>query len=133
MINQIKEVLEEIESRTDLHFFYNGKLVDVNQLISVDVKEKDVFTTLDHIFKNSNIKYKVVGKDIILSVKGTGQESGQDKKTIIGTVVDEKGLPIIGANVVEKRDYEWDYHRYRWKVFYKFGRKCSVGRFFYWF
>lgn len=103
MLDQsIKEVLEEIESRTDLHFFYNGKLVDVNQLISVDVKEKDVFTTLDHIFKNSNIKYKVVGKDIILSVKGTGQESGQDKKTIIGTVVDEKGLPIIGANVVEK-------------------------------
>lgn len=103
MLDQsIKEVLEEIESRTDLHFFYNSKLVDVNQLISVDVKEKDVFTTLDHIFKNSNIKYKVVGKDIILSVKGTGQESGQDKKTIIGTVVDEKGLPIIGANVVEK-------------------------------
>ena len=57
MLDQsIKEVLEEIESRTDLHFFYNGKLVDVNQLISVDVKEKDVFTTLDHIFKNSNIK-----------------------------------------------------------------------------
>lgn len=103
MLDQsIKEVLEEIESRTDLHFFYNSKLVDVNQLISVDVKEKDVFTTLDHIFKNSNIKYKVVGKDIILSVKGAGQESGQDKKTIIGTVVDEKGLPIIGANVVEK-------------------------------
>lgn len=41
MLDQsIKEVLEEIESRTDLHFFYNSKLVDVNQLISVDVKEK---------------------------------------------------------------------------------------------
>lgn len=103
MVDQsIKEVLEEIESRTDLHFFYNSKLVDVNQLISVDIKEKDVYAVLDHIFKGSSIGYKVIGKDVILSVKDARQESAQDKKTITGTVVDENGEPVIGANVVEK-------------------------------
>ena len=60
----IKEVLELIESQTDFHFFYNSKLVDINQVISVDIKDKDVFTTLDHIFENSNIRYKIVGKDV---------------------------------------------------------------------
>lgn len=96
----IKEVLELIESQTDFHFFYNSKLVDINQVISVDIKDKDVFTTLDHIFENSNIRYKVVGKDVILSVKGS--KSDQDEKTVTGTVVDETGEPIIGANIVEK-------------------------------
>ena len=96
----IKEVLELIESQTDFHFFYNSKLVDINQVISVDIKDKDVFTTLDHIFKNSNIRYKIVGKDVILSVKGS--KSDQDEKTVTGTVVDEAGEPIIGANIVEK-------------------------------
>ena len=96
----IKEVLELIESQTDFHFFYNSKLVDINQVISVDIKDKDVFTTLDHIFENSNIRYKIVGKDVILSVKGS--KSDQDEKTVTGTVVDETGEPIIGANIVEK-------------------------------
>ena len=76
----IKEVLELIESQTDFHFFYNSKLVDINQVISVDIKDKDVFTTLDHIFENSNIRYKIVGKDVILSVKGS--KSDQDEKTV---------------------------------------------------
>lgn len=98
----IKEVLAEIESRTDLHFFYNSKLVDVNQLISVDIKDQDVYAALEHVFKGSSIGYKVVGKDVILSVKKAEQVSAQDKKTITGTVVDEKGEPVIGANVVEK-------------------------------
>ena len=59
-----------------------------------------MFTTLDHIFENSNIRYKIVGKDVILSVKGS--KSDQDEKTVTGTVVDETGEPIIGANIVEK-------------------------------
>lgn len=74
----IKEVLELIEGQTDLNFFYNSKLVDISQVISVDIKNKDVFSTLDQIFKNSNIRYKVVGKDVILSVGEVRQE--QDKK-----------------------------------------------------
>ncbi|WP_455622037.1 SusC/RagA family TonB-linked outer membrane protein [Parabacteroides sp.] len=59
-------------------------------------------STLDQIFKDSNIGYKVVGKDVILSVKESVQEPAQGKKAITGTVVDERGEPVIGANVVEK-------------------------------
>lgn len=36
---------------------------------------------------------------MILSVKGS--KSDQDEKTVTGTVVDVKGEPIIGANIVE--------------------------------
>ena len=47
-----------------------------------------------------SVNGKIVGKDVILSVKGS--KSDQDEKTVTGTVVDEMGEPIIGANIVEK-------------------------------
>ena len=47
-----------------------------------------------------SVNGKIVGKDVILSVKGS--KSDQDEKTVTGTVVDETGEPIIGANIVEK-------------------------------
>lgn len=96
----IKEVLELIESQTDFHFFYNSKLVDVSRVISVDIEDEDLISVLENVFKDSSIGYKVVGKDVILSLKNLSQ--GQDGKTVTGTVVDENGLPVIGANIVEK-------------------------------
>ena len=93
----IKKVLELIESQTDFHFFYNSKLVDVSRVISVDIEDEDLISVLENVFKDSSIGYKVVGKDVILSLKNLSQ--GQDGKTVTGTVVDENGDVIIGANI----------------------------------
>jgi hypothetical protein len=60
------------------------------------MEKKNVFDILDRIFKGSNIAYKVVDKDIILTV--APQQSG---KRITGKVVDESGEPVIGASVTE--------------------------------
>ena len=38
-------------------------------------------------------------------------QSIMQQKTIKGTVVDETGEPIIGANVVEKWNNKWCHHR----------------------
>ena len=95
------EVLELIEEQTDLHFFYNGKLINMDRKVSVSAVNADVFTALEQVFAHSDIEYKVVGTDVILSVReGITQEKA--KKKITGSVVDEAGEPIIGANIVEK-------------------------------
>lgn len=96
----IERVLEKIENQSGFHFFYNSKLVDITQAVSVDISSKDITETLDLIFKNSNIHYKVVGTDVILSVREIRQT--RTKRKITGTVLDSKGESIIGANVVEK-------------------------------
>ncbi|WP_270633708.1 TonB-dependent receptor [Parabacteroides goldsteinii] len=96
------DVLEEIETRTDFHFFYNSKMIDIHRTVSVNVKDKSVFTILDQIFKNSNVAYKVVDKDIILSAN---EASGtlQDRRRITGVVKDKStGEPVIGVNVLVK-------------------------------
>ena len=96
------DVLEEIETRTDFHFFYNSKMIDIHRTVSVNVKDKSVFTILDQIFKNSNVAYKVVDKDIILSAN---EASGilQNRRRITGVVKDKStGEPVIGVNVLVK-------------------------------
>ncbi len=97
----VAEVLDAVENQTDFHFFYNNKLVNMDRKVSVDVHNKDVFAILDQMFKGSTVDYKVVNKDIILTVKEKGQTLQQTQK-ISGKVVDSKGEPIIGANVMEK-------------------------------
>lgn len=97
----IMEVLDDIEKQSEFQFFYNSKLVNVNRKVSIEVKEENVFVILDRLFKNSDVRYKVIDKDIILTTSQTVEVS-QALKKISGKVTDHLGEPVIGANVVEK-------------------------------
>lgn len=97
----VSDVLETLEKQTDFHFFYNSKLVDVNRRISVNVKGQDLFSVLNQIFKDTNILYKVVDKDVILTVADS-KSKAQDGRKVTGKVTDSRGEAIIGVNVIEK-------------------------------
>lgn len=99
IINQtVADVLDDIEAQTDFQFFYNSKLIDTNRRVSVDVKNVDVFVVLKQIFGNTNVTYKVVDKDVILTLVSPDQ----GEHMVTGVVKDQNGELIIGANVVEK-------------------------------
>ena len=97
----VADVLNQIEEQTDFQFYYNSKLIDTNRKVSVTVKDSDVFTILKQIFENTDVSYKVMDTDVILTVESVA-ETLQDKRLITGIVKDQNGEPIIGANVVEK-------------------------------
>lgn len=101
----IAEVLDAIEQQSDFHFYYNSILVDTEKKVSVNVRNKDVFNILETLFKNSDVSYKVIDKDVILTKeKEAARPAGQQqaKKRITGTVTDKNGESIIGANVSVK-------------------------------
>lgn len=95
------EVLEKIERQTNYHFFYNSKLVDVSRPVTLHIEEKEITVALEQLFRNTDIVYKVVGNDVILSPAEAGRNQ-QGNKKIKGTITDSYGEPVIGANVVEK-------------------------------
>lgn len=97
-------MLNVIENKSEYHFFYNSKLVNVDRKVTLAVDNKDIFTVLDILFKNSNIAYKVVDKDIILTESAipSKNEKYQANKRITGIIKDQTGEPVIGANVVLK-------------------------------
>ena len=99
-----KEVIAEIEKQTDYLFVYNKNEVDVTRLVSLDASNETVSDVLNQLFAETNVSYKLVGKNISLVLRKDGMpEVRQQKlKTITGVVLDQSGLPIIGANVVEK-------------------------------
>lgn len=97
----VKDVLNEIEKQSEFSFFFNTRHVDLQRKVSVSVKS-DIFNALEAIFTGTNVKYSVLDKKIILSAEMKDLQSGKDLKKITGIVLDEKGEPIIGVNVVEK-------------------------------
>lgn len=96
----VKDVLNEIEDQSEFTFFFNNRHLDLQRRVSVSEKKNDIFKVLDQIFAGTNIVYSVLDKKIILSAEGKAlQQAG---KKITGTVLDQNGESVIGANVVVK-------------------------------
>lgn len=104
----LQQVLDIIENRSDYKFFFNNNQVDTKQLVSVNTEDSDVFEILKRVLKDTDLEYSVMDKSIILAKKSNGKEKRneiqvstqtQKEQKITGTVVDQTGEPIIGANV----------------------------------
>ncbi|MDR1200516.1 MAG: TonB-dependent receptor [Tannerellaceae bacterium] len=105
----IQEVLSKIEKESEFYFTYNTKKINATRKVSIDMEDKTVLEILNQIFTGEDINYTISDRHIILYKTNDPQpeKSGtpflqQTKKQITGTVTDERGEPIIGANAVEK-------------------------------
>ena len=95
----IKEILREIEQKTDYLFVYNQDEINLNQQKSLNARNEKVSEVLSDIFSDTDVHYVMEGSNIVLVKNSKAQ---QDKRRITGTVTDTQGEPVIGANVVEK-------------------------------
>lgn len=99
----IVEVLNQIEEQTDFLFMYSKSNVDVSRKVSVNAEEMDIEQLLNTMLENTDISYTIEGKHIVLTTKKAvhkTDEAFQQKRTITGIVKDDRGEPIIGANIV---------------------------------
>lgn len=96
----IKEVLYEVEEQSEFRFFYNEN-VNVDKKISVDLKSKTVFNVLDEILVDTDIQYRVIGRQIALynETEGFTGLSAQ-QSPVSGKVTSENGEPLPGVTVV---------------------------------
>ena len=99
---KVIDVLNEIENETDFFFLFNQKLVDVERRVDVKVSEEKVEKVLDHLFGNTNVSYKLLDRQILLTPKNSENYGFQQKRTVTGSVVNDSGEPIPGATVVLK-------------------------------
>lgn len=97
---QTKEIIKQIEEQTDYLFVYNNKKVDLDRRVSLNATNISVAEALSRIFENSEVVYAMEGNNILLMKKDVLPQ--QSTRSIKGTVKDQNGEPVIGANVVEK-------------------------------
>ena len=111
---ELKKVLETIESLTDLKFFYNHKKIDAERPVSVNVVDRPVFEVLDGIFQGTSVYYEQRRRQVILKLREVEKSSSTNsedrssidgeeaQQSVSGTVTDPNGMPLPGANIVEK-------------------------------
>jgi TonB-linked SusC/RagA family outer membrane protein len=104
---EIKNILRQIEEKSDYTFFYSDNFLDLKQKATIQTKDETIENTLNILFRNTNIDYRINNTQIALSEKRTKENSvniaqQQENNIISGTIRDNAGDPVIGATIVEK-------------------------------
>lgn len=98
----VEKVIETIEQKTDFKFIYKLNDIDLNRIISINVKNQSIDIVLNKLFKGTATDYKVRETQIIL--KKPFETKTENiffwKKTIKGKVIDENGMTLPGATVI---------------------------------
>ena len=99
----VETVLETIEQKTDFRFIYKLNDIDLNRVISIKAKNETIDVVLDKLFKGTATDFKVRETQVILKKLAVEKEEKVKiiKQTVKGKVVDENGMPLPGASVVE--------------------------------
>ena len=112
--NQISigDVFKEIESKSEFKFLYKNKEIDLNRTVSIHVSKGKIHVILERLFKETNIEFEVLdNRQIVLTKQPPNKikvDVGISNKELLqqfiinGNVVDSDGVPLPGANVVEK-------------------------------
>lgn len=106
VINEtLESVFNRIEKNSEFLFFYSVDEIDKNEKISLDKKNSTIQDILKDISEKTGLSYSIRDRHIVLTTSRKAlkaQDRAQTKKILTGTVADEKGEPVIGANVIEK-------------------------------
>lgn len=107
--SSIIEILKEIEGSSEFTFFFNNNQVDASKKTSINVKNATIEDVLNQILSNTGYTYQIVDRQVLIKTKDVSEtqvpkttESSQHNKKVTGLITDERGEPIIGANVIVK-------------------------------
>ena len=96
----IQTVLKAIEGQSEFFFLYSSKMIDVNQMVDVNVTDKNITEVLDDLLANTEIKYAVRDRQILLVNKEAEAVLDLQQNKVAGVVTAKDGTPIPGVNVV---------------------------------
>lgn len=100
----VNEVFEMIRAQTSYSFWFDLNNVDISRKVSVKAEKQTVKNILSTVLKGQDLDIRINGDHIVIVPKGTfpGITSMQEKRKITGVVIDERGDPVIGANIIEE-------------------------------
>lgn len=97
----VRQALKEIERLSNYKFFYNNDLSSLDKKVSISAKDESIESVMNKLLADTDISYKQDNNNlIVLTLKATSPKQTSNDLRIKGTVVDETGQPVIGANIV---------------------------------
>lgn len=102
----VRNAFEALKKEYGYMFVFESNDVNTQKIISVRAQDFSLDAVLNQIFQGQNVTYEVKEKSIVIrkSAAASGQAAAVSQQSIrvTGTVVDETGEPITGANIAEK-------------------------------
>lgn len=101
----LKDVFAQIESQTGYSVAYEQSDLNIENKVSLSLKEASIDKAMTQILKNTGYAYKIKGYHIIISSSGEKEKTSKEKtqkltQTIRGIVVDAKtNTPVEYASV----------------------------------
>ncbi len=96
----LKEIMDEIEKKTDYKFLYRGNAIDTEQKVSIALENVSVEDALKALLAKTNIDFRINGKQIVLTPKTASPDVSLNR--VEGRVTDKDGNPLPGATVLIK-------------------------------
>ena len=98
----VKEVLQQIENKTEFSFMYDNTKIDVARKVDVMAEDKTVEVILAQLFSTENVIYEIIDRHIVLIPAEFPSTSTQDGKKVAGKVIDQSGITLPGVSVIVK-------------------------------
>ncbi|MDE3741652.1 TonB-dependent receptor [Maribacter polysaccharolyticus] len=105
----VEEFFNEIQKNSNYVFFYKDDVLNTDKKISLSVKNVKLSLLLDKAFLNTDLDYKIIGKQVIVkknddtsSISSEELDMAYQEITVTGTITDMDGIPLSGANVLIK-------------------------------
>lgn len=99
----LEEFFKAVEKQTNYMFSYDENTVSKDKDVTVAASNKPLSEILTQVLSKKGLSYQMISdKAIVILKKSTEKAPVSNSKAITGKVVDAKGLPIIGASVIEK-------------------------------
>lgn len=98
----VETILKKIETQTGLSVVVSTEQAKKMPLISITAHGKSVKQVLDEIADKANCAYKVSGEIVTMYIPS--------KRIVSGVVMDEKGEPLVGVQVMGGgKEASWHY------------------------
>lgn len=94
----VREALEEVKKQSGISLMYQSDIIDEKVRLNLNLKNVLLGEALDAICTPAGLQYEVEA-NYVLIVKAKGRRQGTPKKKITGTVIDEKGQPLMGVTI----------------------------------
>lgn len=95
----IKEAIEKLKQTSGYSFVFEVGDLDTRKTVMLNVTNATIESVVDQIISDQNVTWHINGKNIVIRKQSSDNHL---TKKINGTVVDDKGETIIGANVSVK-------------------------------
>ena len=98
---KLAKVFDAITQQTGLTVAYSRPTVDPDRIVTIEANKEELSQVLTQLMKGTNVTFEIGEKKIYLKEKPTSDvQQSRKVKTISGTIVDDKGEPVIGASII---------------------------------